>query len=110
MLTLYENIKRIRKEKNMTQTELAKLSGYTDRSSIAKIENGEVDLTESKIKAIANALRVSQPDLMGFEPEYSQNDLKPLEKSDPKDIELLKAYHSAPEDKKLAIRVLLGLE
>lgn len=43
---LYVNIKRLRKEAKMSQEELAKRVGYTDRSSIAKIENGEVDLSQ----------------------------------------------------------------
>ena len=51
----------------MSQNELAKLTGYTDRSSIAKIEKGEVDLTESKIKAFADALNVRPAVLMGWE-------------------------------------------
>ena len=43
MLQLYKNIKMLREEKGMSQDELAKLCGYTSRSSIAKIEKGEVD-------------------------------------------------------------------
>jgi transcriptional regulator with XRE-family HTH domain len=65
MLELYENIKKYRKEKHMTQDELAKKTGYTDRSSIAKIERGDVDLPQSKILLFAKALEVSAGDLMG---------------------------------------------
>ena len=39
MLDLYKNIKQLREEKGLSQDELAKLTGYTSRSSIAKIEN-----------------------------------------------------------------------
>ena len=49
MLELYRNIKMLREEKGMSQDELAKLCGYTSRSSIAKIEKGEVDIQNSKI-------------------------------------------------------------
>ena len=38
MLALYKNIKRLRESKGMSQDALAKLTGYTDRSSITKIE------------------------------------------------------------------------
>lgn len=69
---LYENIKRLRKERKMSQEELAKLTGYTDRSSIAKIERGEVDLNQSKIQAFANAFNVSPQYLMGY-PEATAN-------------------------------------
>ena len=67
MLALYKNIRKLRTEKGMSQNELAKLTGYTDRSSIAKIEKGEVDLTESKIKAFADALGVRPGVLMGWD-------------------------------------------
>ena len=65
MLELYENIRKYRKRKKITQEKLATLTGYTDRSSIAKIEKGEVDLPQSKILLFANALGVDAGTLMG---------------------------------------------
>ena len=47
MLDLYKNIKNLREEKALSQDDLAKLTGYTSRSSIAKIEKGEVDLQQN---------------------------------------------------------------
>lgn len=67
MLDLYKNIKKFRLQNDMSQVELAKLTGYTDRSSIAKIEKGLVDLSLSKIEAFADALGVDPGDLMGDE-------------------------------------------
>ncbi len=67
MQKLYENIKKYRLERNLSQTELAKLTGYTDRSSIAKIEKGSVDLPQSKIKMFADVFGVSPSKLMGFD-------------------------------------------
>lgn len=69
MLQLYKNIKNRRKELGMTQSELAKKLGYTDKSMISKIENGSIDLPQSKIIAFANALDISPSDLMGWEDE-----------------------------------------
>lgn len=66
MLLLYENIKNLREQKGMSQDELAELTGYTSRSSIAKIEKGLVDLQQSKILAFAKALNVSPSELMGW--------------------------------------------
>ena len=66
MLPLYDNIRRRRIELGMSQQELAEKAGYTDRSSIAKIETGKVDLTQSKIIAIAKALEISPGTLMGW--------------------------------------------
>lgn len=66
MLQLYKNIKMLREEKGLSQDELAKLCGYTSRSSIAKIEKGEVDLQNSKILLFANALGTTPGKLMGL--------------------------------------------
>ena len=67
MLQLYKNIKNRRKELGMTQSELAKKLGYTDKSMISKIENGAIDLPQSKIIAFAPS------DLMGWEDEPAKN-------------------------------------
>ncbi|SCI20115.1 transcriptional regulator%2C y4mF family [uncultured Eubacterium sp.] len=65
MIDLYRNIRKFRIEHKMSQDTLAKLTGYTSRSSIAKIEKGEVDLPLSKIEAFADALNVEPSELMG---------------------------------------------
>lgn len=65
MLELYKNIKKYRQMMGMSQEELAKRAGYTDRSSIAKIEKGTVDLPQSKIKQFADIFGVPAGDLMG---------------------------------------------
>lgn len=67
MIKLYENIKTLRKENGWSQDELAKKMGYTDRSMIAKIESGAVDLSESKILAFAKVFGVKPCDLMGWD-------------------------------------------
>lgn len=67
MLALYKNIRSRRTELKMSQDTLAELTGYKDRSSIAKIEKGEVDLSESKIREFAKALKVSPQELMGWD-------------------------------------------
>ena len=67
MLALYKNIKARRLELKMSQDRLAELTGYKDRSSIAKIEKGEVDLAESKIREFAKALKITTQELMGWD-------------------------------------------
>lgn len=67
MLQLYKNIKSRRIELNMTQSDLAKKMGYADKSMIAKIEKGAVDLPQSKIVAFAEALQTTPGELMGFD-------------------------------------------
>ena len=73
MLQIYKNIKKRRKELDMTQTELAKKLGYTDKSMISKIENGLIDLPQSKIMAFADALSIPPGDLMGWEDNLFTN-------------------------------------
>ena len=81
MLTLYENIKNRREELGMTKVRLAELVGY-DRSVITKIEQGKVDLTQSKISAIAKALQTTTMKLMGDEEgDDTPSNILPLPKT-----------------------------
>ena len=65
MEQLYNNIRARRIELGMTQQELADKMGYTNRSSIAKVENGAVDLSQSKIIQFAKVLETTPGELMG---------------------------------------------
>ncbi|MBS5347878.1 MAG: helix-turn-helix transcriptional regulator [Megasphaera micronuciformis] len=72
METIYERIRRLRQENNMSQDELAKKTGYTSRSTINKIEAGKIDISRTKIKVFADALGVTPAYLMGWEDESEQ--------------------------------------
>ncbi len=61
---VYENIRRRRKELHMTQKELADKCGYTDHTTINKMENGLVDVTLGRLKMIAKALDTTIFDLL----------------------------------------------
>lgn len=63
-----QNLRRIRVSKNMTQDELAKKLGYTNRSSINKIEVGRSDMPRSKIELAAKILGVSPLELFKNSP------------------------------------------
>ncbi len=67
MLDLYRNIKEVRTARMMTQSQLAELTGYSDKSMIAKIEKGQIDLPQSKIELFAKVLGVSPSALMGWD-------------------------------------------
>lgn len=67
MLELYKNIKKKRLELKMTQTDLAQKAGYADKSMIAKIESGKVDLPQSKIELFAKILITTPGELMGYD-------------------------------------------
>lgn len=67
MLELYKNIRDLRIRLGLSQEDLAKKVGYKDRTSIAKIESGKVDIPQSKIIEFANALDTTPSRLMGWE-------------------------------------------
>lgn len=54
-----ENLKRLRLARNMSQDELAKALGYTNRSSINKIELGKNDMPRNKVLRAAQVLGVN---------------------------------------------------
>lgn len=62
-----KRIKFIRENMNMSQERLANLTSYTSRSTIARIENGEIDIPMSKLSELANVLKVTPAYLMGWE-------------------------------------------
>lgn len=66
MPTFYENIRRLRREQGLSQQELADLTGYTDRSSIAKLEKGLIDLPQSKLETFAKVLGTTVQELSGW--------------------------------------------
>ena len=63
-----ERIKNRRIELNITQDELARRLGYSDKSSISRMENSS-KLTLNKVQLLAEALNVSPSYLMGWEEE-----------------------------------------
>ena len=63
MKQLYKNIRQFREELGLSQQELAEKVGYKSRTSIAKIEAGKVDLSNSKIEDFAKVFGISSTDL-----------------------------------------------
>lgn len=59
-------VRLLREELRMSQDELATRLGYKSRSSINKIELGQRNLTQSKIKALADALDTTPAYIMGW--------------------------------------------
>ena len=63
-----EIIRTLREKQGMSQEALASLLGYRDRSSIAKIEAGKVNLAQSKLTALCDIFKVEIHDLLGLQP------------------------------------------
>ena len=72
-MTIGARIKARREELGLSQDELAHRLGYKSRSSINKIELNQRNLTQSKIKAIADALSTTPSYVMGWEPIVEAN-------------------------------------
>lgn len=66
-MTIGDRIKQRRMELGMSQEELAHKLGYKSRSSINKIELGGQNLTQKKIKKIADALDTTPEYIMGWD-------------------------------------------
>ncbi len=58
-MEINERIKALRIARSMSQEDLAKRVGYSGRSSIAKVEAGQLDISQSMIKKYADALGVT---------------------------------------------------
>jgi transcriptional regulator with XRE-family HTH domain len=60
------NIKARRQELGMTQRELAAKMGYTDHTTITRIEAGKTDPPQSRIAQFAKALNTTPARIMGW--------------------------------------------
>lgn len=64
MSSFFENtIREIRKRNGMTQEEFAHLLGYSDKSMIAHLENGDNEMTYEKILLLTDKLHISPSEL-----------------------------------------------
>lgn len=80
LIEIGNRIKQLRTEKDMSQDELAKRSGYGSRSTINKIELGINDVPQSKIKAIAEALGVSVGTFLCWDEFDEKHDTNKIQK------------------------------
>lgn len=93
-----------RKELKLTQQDLANRLGYKTKSTIAKIETGVNDITQSKLADIAKALRTTPSYLMGWEDETESID----ELEQREFIEELQQAFSDNPDKRILFSMLEG--
>ncbi len=93
-MTTGEIIKKLRKDNKMSQKRLAEILGYTNKSSISKIENGDFELSHAKLAAIATIFGVTVDFLLSGEtderPVNVLNNIKTL--YDDGAVELLETY------------------
>lgn len=101
MDTLYDRIRSLRIERNLSQDELAKLTGYTSRSSVNKIESGLIDISIGKLILFAKALNTT--------PGYLLDGSAPIIKESYSDFEkdLIKKYRQLSPAGKAAVDAVL---
>ena len=74
-----EKIKQTRMQLGWSQRDLASRLGYTNNSTVAKIEQGKVDVSQSRVVQFSQVLGVSIAWLMDWEEAEKKNDqLVPL--------------------------------
>lgn len=98
-MELYTRIRERREALGISQGKLAQLLKYRDRSTIAKIEAGKNDLTQSKIKAFADVLNTTPAYLMGWtdnpSPNFLQTAQQELSKQEHNLLNLYRQVNSA---------------
>ena len=106
MKTMYERIRDLRIARNMSQDDLARAMGYSDRSMITKIEGGKVDISQKKIVAFAEALGTTPRYLMDGDPVEEE-----LEAASEEQQALFRlARNAKPEAIRAAVAVLKSME
>lgn len=103
MADIGKRIKAKRESLGLTQEELAHKLGYKNKTSIAKIEIGANDITQSKVIEFAKALNTTPSYLMGWEWDVVNMDLSAIESN------VITAYRNNP-DKQHAINMYLGIQ
>ena len=73
-MSIGEKIKNRRMELRWSQRDLSNKMGYSNHSTIARIESGTVDIPQSKIVKFSEVLGVSIGYLMGWEETEKKND------------------------------------
>ena len=103
MNTIYERIRARRIQLGLTQDELAHMVGYHDRTSIAKIEAGKVDIQLSKLIALAGALKMLPQELLGW-------DSAEADPSNDKEQKIVTLYRNASKKDQTVVDTVLGLD
>ena len=73
-MTVATRIKERRNELGWSQRELAFKMGYASNTTVAKIEQGKVDVSQDRLEQFANVLGVSVAYLIGYEQIHKKND------------------------------------
>ena len=104
-MTVGDRIREIRVSLEISQTELAKRAGYSDKTRISKIENSGNEISMKQVKRIAKALNVDSAFLMGWRQPEDTDRAKDIRsayltntfKLSDDEVELIEAYRLLDE-------------
>lgn len=99
-MTIGQRVKLRREELGLSQEELAKRIGYKSKTSINKIELDFRNLTQSKIKAIADALETTPSYIMGWDEEAEEAKKTAPSEEDSLNAEIIKLFMGLTADQK----------
>lgn len=85
----YKNAKYIRKEKKISQEDMAKKTGI-DRSTISRIENGEIETSIDNAIKISNALDIPLQKLISIDLSLKNIETKNISNFFPKNLKYLR--------------------
>lgn len=111
-MTIADRIREKRLELSLSQTDLAKRAGYSDKTTISKFEHMGNDITMKQVKRVAEALGVSSAYLMGWDNDNNvtidvEDDANKLVRA--RALLMYEKYLSADEDIKKVVETLLKL-
>lgn len=111
-MTIGQRIKARRNELKLSQRELCEKMGYSNHSTIGKIETGKVDIPQSRIVQFAEVLGVSVAYLMGWDEEIKKNPKATAERHfkilmDEDFISMFDEFHSLDEKKRKIVKDLV---
>ena len=104
-MTIGERIKKLREIRGMTQEDLARAAGYTDRTSISKIESGKADPKQRSLVRLAAALNVRPSDLLATD-NVTEEEFQSAEDARLNHQIVSLISEMSPSEKSLAIEVL----
>lgn len=104
MDTLYDRIRFLRIQRNLSQDELAKLTGYTSRSTVNKIESGLIDISIGKLSLFAKALNTTPGYLLDGDIPITKESYFDVEK------ELIKKYRQLPPAGKATVDAVIEVQ
>lgn len=103
-----ERIKARRIEKGLSLQQLADRTGYANKSTIARIERGEVDLPQSRISEFARVLGTTPTHLMGWDvPAETAGAMAAKVLKNPDTFKFIQDYFDCDEADQYAFRLLV---